>query len=212
MLAGHIDSLTSTGFVEGWAFDSDAPAQPLMVAVLDRDGEEVAWGLAHRYREDLMAAHCGIGWCAFQLRVAVSVSRLRKSAIVLLEHGTRAEIHRVDPATYLETGEPLLNAIAELTRADPTVISSIDQLRGCETLFARFVRQRGVEAFVRTAYVYVLGRPADAAGRTQYGRLLRGGGLSPYNLLRTLYDSDEFRSRPRLLSAPNVAAFPFHAD
>jgi hypothetical protein len=212
MLAGHIDGVTSSGFVEGWAFDSDAPAEPLAVAILDRDGEEVAWGLAHRYREDLMAAHCGIGWCAFQLRAAVSISRLRKSPVTLVDHASRTEIHRADPAPYAEDGEALLADIADVTRSDPTVVNSVEQLRGCDKLFDRFVRQRGVEAFVRSAYVYVLGRPADAAGRALYGRLLRNGPMTPYGMLRTLYDSDEFRSRPRLPSAPNTPAFPFHAD
>jgi hypothetical protein len=210
MLTGYIDAVTSSGFVEGWAYDSEAPTQPLTVSVQDREGAEVAWGLAHRYREDLVAAHCGIGWCAFQLRVAGSVSRLRKSSVVLLDHASRSEIHRVEPAPYAETGEALLADIADLAHSDPTVINHIEQLRGCEELFGQFIRRQGVDVFVRSAYVYVLGRPVDAAGRARYGRLLRTGGMTPYNLLRTLYDSDEFRSRSRLLHAPNTPAFPFH--
>ena len=212
MLAGRIDSVTSSGFVEGWAFDSAAPAQPLAVAVLDRDGAEVAAGLAHRYREDLVAAQCGIGWCAFQLRVAVSVSRLRQSAVTLVGHACRSEIHRADPAAYLENSEALLAELADLTRSDPTVIGAIEQLRGCEAMFGEFVRQRGLEAFLGTAYAYVLGRPANGSGRALYRRLLCDGLMTPYTLLRALHDSDEFRSRPRLLSAPNTAAFPFHGD
>lgn len=212
MLAGHIDSVTSSGYIEGWAFDRAAPARPLLVAVRDDGGEEVAWGLAHRYREDLVTAQCGIGWCAFQLRAAVSVARLRRCAVVLACRATGQQIHRADPAAYLENSEPLLNGIAALTESDPTLLSAVEQLRGCEAMFAAFVKEHGVDAFVRAAYLYVLARPYDASGRALYGRLLHNGLMTPYNLLRALYDSDEFRSRPRLLSAPNTAAFPFHGE
>jgi hypothetical protein len=68
---------------------------------------------------------------------------------------------------------------------------------------------RGVEAFVRAAYAYVLGRPADASGLASYGELLRKSTLTPLQLLTTLTDCDEFRSRPRLLAAPITTAFPF---
>ncbi len=211
MLAGHIDTITSPGFVEGWAYDRSAPARPLTVSVLDPAGQEIAWGLAHRYREDLALAQIGTGWCAFQLRVAGPVSRLRKLALSLLDRASQTEIHRAGPALFAEDSERLLSNVGDVTRADPTVIGAVEQLRGCTGLFERFIQQRGEDMFVRTAYVYVLGRSADTAGLELYGGLLRNAKLTPYNLLGTLYNSNEFRSRPRLLGAPNTPAFPFAA-
>ena len=211
MLAGHIDTLTSPGFVEGWAYDRAAPARPVTVSVQDPAGHEIAWGLAHRYREDLAQAQIGTGWCAFQLRVSGPVGRLRKVALSLLDRASQTEIHRADPALFCEDSERLLSNVSDVTRSDPTMISAVEQLRGCADLFERFIQQSGCDMFVRIAYVYVLGRSADPSGLDLYGGLLRTARLSPYNLLVTLYNSDEFRSRPRLLGAPNSLAFPFAA-
>ncbi len=135
MLKGHIDALTSNGFIRGWAFDTEAPSTPLRVMIVGSAGEVIAEGLAHHYRDDLVAAGCGIGWCEFRLRVE-TISRLRRIKL------------------------------------------------------------------------YVLGRPADFSGLRHYTRLIRSGDLKPFDLLAALADSPEFRSRPRLLGAPNSATFP----
>jgi len=39
MLVGHLDPVTSSGYVEGWAYDANVPLRALVVAVLTR-GEE----------------------------------------------------------------------------------------------------------------------------------------------------------------------------
>jgi hypothetical protein len=38
---------------------------------------------------------------------------------------------------------------------------------------------------------------------------MRENSLTPFQLLAILSNSEEFRSKPRLLAAPNSAAFPF---
>lgn len=213
MLHGHIDAVTSSGYVEGWAWDSNRPTRPLTVTVtvMASGGQDIAWGSAHRYRSDLAAARCGIGWCAFRLRLAVTVRDIRNTRLSLLECRSRDLLHCVDPVPFSEDGDVTLTSMTDVTNSDPTVLASIGQLHGCEDVFATFIKRHGVDGFVRTAYVYVLGRAADVSGRTQYGRLLRQGAMTPFSLLLTLSESDEFRSRPRLLSSPNRASFPFHA-
>jgi hypothetical protein len=62
---------------------------------------------------------------------------------------------------------------------------------------------------VRTAYVYVLGRPADAAGSDAYGNLIRKSFITPQSMIRALAASAEFQAAPRNLIAPNAAGFPF---
>jgi hypothetical protein len=211
MLRGHLDSLISSGMFEGWAYDTAAPADALIVSITDEGGAEVASGFAHRYRDDLVAANCGIGWCAFQLRTKESVSRLRKMPLRLVEKKSARVIYSVDSIKYVEGADERLTSLEEVGRFDPTVIQSVEQLSGCGSIFDVCIKARGVDAFVRAAYVYVLSRPADAEGLALYGKLIRQALLSPYVMLRTLAESSEFRSRPRSLVAPNMVGFPFRS-
>jgi hypothetical protein len=209
MLHGHIDNLISAGYLEGWAYDDKSPTEPLVVSILNGDGLEIAFGLAHLYRADLAGAKCGIGWCAFSLRTKESISKLRQSSLRLIERNTAQPIFSVDTVNYFEGSDILLNSVKELAVFDPTSIKSVDELAGCQDLLDDFVKTRGVTAFVRTAYVYVLGRPVDAEGLATYGKLIRRGLVSPFTMIQTLATSTEFWSRPRFLSAPNTPGFPF---
>lgn len=208
-MLGFIDLLVSAGYFEGWAYDNEAPFEPAHVAILDREGTEVACGLAHLFREDLVAAKFGTGWCAFRLRTTYSVSSLRKTSFNLIDKKSGGIIHSVDKISYGESSDRLLNNVADVVKIDPTCIESIDQLKGCQPNFDDFIKLRGVDAFVRTAYVYVLGRPADVEGLSLYRRLIRQGLVSPFAMIETLANSTEFRSRPRSLVAPNMVGFPF---
>ena len=209
MLRGYIDGIASSGYIDGWAFDSDRPLDPLVIGILDEHEQEVAWGLAHLYREDLSAAGCAAGWCAFRVRTGASVSRLRRQALTLVDRVAKGAIVRRFPVPYAEDWDGTLTTIAEVVASDPTTITSIVQLRGCEEIFVRFMYTHGVDAFIRAAYVYALGRPADASGLGSYGQKIRKNLLTPFQLLENMTASDEFRSRPRLLAAPNTSGFPF---
>ena len=206
---GYIDGIASSGYIEGWAFDSEAPLDPLMISILDEPDHEIAWGLAHLYREDLSAAGCAAGWCAFRVKTTASVSRLRKRTLMLIDRSSRAEIVRRFPVPYAEDWAGDLSTIADLVASDPTTITSIFQLTGCEEIFSHFLTIRGVDAFIRAAYVYALGRPADASGLASYGQMIRNNLLTPFQMLEILTNSDEFRARTRLLAAPNSVGFPF---
>jgi hypothetical protein len=210
MLKGYIDGIASSGYIEGWAFEEDTPLEPLTIAVLDAKNHEVAWGLAHRHREDLSTAGLAAGWCAFRIRTLASVSRLRNQELTLIERASRTRICCRSFIPYVEDWDAAFSAISEVVADDPTTIRSISQLNGCDLIFAQFLKRHGINAFVRAAYVYVLGRPADASGLVTYGAMIRKNVLSPFHLLVTLSDSEEFVSRARLLSAPNTSAFPFH--
>lgn len=209
MLRGHLDSLTSTGYVAGWAFDAARPLYSLTVSVLDADGEEVAWGLAYRFREDLAAASCGGGWCAFRLKLAVSPRRLQNAPLRLIDRPSGAEIYRVHKMFYMTDGEAPIGSLPDLLASDPTVVHSLEQLKGCSDAFNAYIRTHGVAAFIRAVYVYMLGRPADADGLAHYGKLLRKNELDAAGFLQIVYECDEFRARPRLLQAPNTPGFPF---
>lgn len=111
----------------------------------------------------------------------------------------------------IEDSETGPASLAAVTETDPTVLRSVDQLRGCGALFERYVAANGADAFVRAAFVYMLGRPVDAGGLATYTALLAGGELSPYGVLTALHGSDEFRAAPRLLCAPTEPGFVFAA-
>jgi hypothetical protein len=205
---GCIDALTSSGFLEGWGHDPERLGQALEIAVLFRK-REVGRGLANRFRWDLADLACGIGWCAFRLRVDGMISALRRGPLVLIDVERNAEIVRTVGIPVVEDSQADLLTLIDVAQTDPTVIRHVDQLRGCGLLFERYVACNGAEAFVRAAYVYILGRPADASGLENYIALLTSGELAPYGLLQALHDSDEFQFSPRLLSAPTEPGFVF---
>jgi hypothetical protein len=206
---GYIDAVTSSGWAEGWAFDEQRPGAPLIVAVQDAHGAEIALGPAQLYRRDLAETGHSYGWCAFRLRLTKPVSQIRAAPVQLIAKISRERMFGPEVPRYRETPDDAVETVADLIAADPTVIASLDQIDGCNELFDAFIMARGVEGFVRAAYVYVLGRSIDGDGLANYTRLLRQKRLTPYALLWTLADSEEFRSRPRSLMAPTAAGFPF---
>ncbi len=209
MLRGHLDALMSTGFFEGWAYDTERPAVAMEVAVSTTLGREVAAGLANLYRDDLVQAKCGMGWCAFRLIATDPVAELRNERFKLVERRSETIIAFPAAIKYVESGEESPVSIADLVRTDPTCLKSVDQLEGCGAVLEMFIKTRGVDAFVRTAYVYVLGRPADPDGLAAYGNLIRKSFISPQTMIRTLASSSEFQTASRNLVAPNAAGFPF---
>ena len=114
--------------------------------------------------------------------------------------------------TTIQDTEVPINTVDALTSTDPTLISGVWQLRGCEQLLLKFIRTHGVEAFVRAAYIYVLGRDADDSGRAMYSRCIRQSTLSPVGILEVLADSEEYRSRTRQLGTPNSSSQFLHAN
>lgn len=212
MLKGHLDAVTSSGRVAGWAYDTDNPLRPLMVCIVADDSREIAWGSAQGYREDLAAAGRAAGWCAFGVKVEPWPVKTPWQRLALVDRPTLRVIDRQDSLPYVAAEEPILRSVADVIASDPTMIQSLTQLRGCHTVFQSFIDMHGVDGFVRTAYVYLLNRPADASGLKSYRNHLRARNVTPYELLIAMADSEEYRSRPRLHSAPNTAAFPFRVE
>jgi hypothetical protein len=206
---GHIDSVTSSGLVEGWGYDEQRPGQPLLIGVLDAADAEIAAGLANLYRRDLAEARHAYGWCHFRLRLTPDVSDVRDKPLKLVAKISRSVLFGPQTVGYIETPEYAVASVAEIVAVDPTTLASLDQIDGCDDIFDDYIKARGVESFVRAAYVYVLGRSIDAEGLVLYNRLLRQKRMTPYAMLRTLADSAEFRSRPRSLMAPTSQGFPF---
>jgi hypothetical protein len=188
-----------------------SPARPLALR-LCADGEEVARGLANRFRADLMEASIGVGWCAFRFRAIGSIGRLRRSTLSLAElPGNIPLVVETGTPKLVEDTDLPLTVLDEIARSDPTQITSIEQLRGCSEIFTTLIEAAGVEAFIRAAYIYALGRPADPTGLKLYGGLIGGGELSPFGLLQALCDGDEFRAVARILIAPTEPGFIFSA-
>lgn len=209
MIIGRLERLFSGTYVEGWASETEAPGRALAIEIRTDDGSVVAEGLANLYREDLANAPEGLGWCAFRLRLARPAAEFRRSPLALHEKGSG---YRVD----VVVGLPLIAGNvqdaglgADIAGFDPFVIAQISQLRACEDLFARFVRSKSASAFVRMAYIYMLGRPADPETLALHAEMLAKGQLAPLRLLRMIAETREFRARPRELAAPNAPGFPF---
>jgi len=208
MLCGHLDNVTSSGYIEGWACDTADPSVALEVGVSLND-TEVARGLAHRFREDLMNADYGLGWCAFRLRLDVSPVEIQSGPVSLRRRASGDTLFTAGKIAVIDDGESPTDSLERISRSDPTIIQGIWQLRKCEQLMMQYIRRHGVDAFLDAAYAYVLGRAADPSGREQYSRCIRQASLTPVGLLETLEDSDEYRSGFRRLAAPNSPGFPF---
>jgi len=208
MLEGHLDSITSRGFFEGWALDQDDPIRALNVSVFG-NGTEVASGLAIRFRKDLMDIGIGLGWCAFKLRSTLTLDNVATGTYELVESRSGKKILDRTNLPVSIDGELPLSSVSLLVSADPTIIEGLWQLRQCENVLMQFCRRHGVEKFIDAAYAYVLGRAADQAERMQYSRCLRQGTLGAVAVLEALGDSEEFRSKVRQLAAPKSSAFPF---
>lgn len=209
MLRGYIDIVTSDGYFQGWAYDTQTLLDPMLVSIFLDGGEEIARGLARDYREDLVTARCGIGWCGFRLRTHQSISKLRGARLRLVDRRTSQVLFVAEGVRVAEANRRDMRTLDEVKAADPTVIASVDQLKGCGEVFQQFIRARGIEGFVRTAYAYTLARPVDGEGLKTYCRLLRSGSVSPETILKTLSESQEFRSTARDLGAPTGPSFPF---
>jgi hypothetical protein len=211
MLRGHIDNITSTGCIEGWAFDTSRPTRPLAISVV-HDEIEIASGLANLYRGDLVDAGCGVGWCAYSLKADQSPLKLRKGRVSLRNRDSGEEISSTINLPFKEVGQTPMSSVSNVVALDPTLISEISQLNGCAPIFAEFIRRYGVEPFVRTAYAYILGRTADPSGLANYAGGIRKGIVTPLGLLVILWEGSEFRKGARQLPAPNSQAFPFFWD
>lgn len=209
MLLGHLDAVNSAGTIEGWAYDSALPAEPLLVAIADDTGEEIACGLAHHYRQDLVEAGCGIGWCYFRLRAKGLVSRLRNTPVRLSAKQTGTVILRLERLPYTMELEDTLSSIEKVANSDPSVCNSVDQLAGCDEIFNSFIESRGVEEFVRKAHVYIFGHGVKIEDLSLYCRLMRQQMLTPFALLLMLAKNAELQSNPRNLVAPIMDNFPF---
>jgi hypothetical protein len=203
--------VTSSGHIEGWAYDSEDALGAVRIRIIADDDRELGVGNAHSYREDLAEAGHAAGWCAFRIRLAESIG-VRTFGLVVAGRDGREFVLRRQPVPYAVHEEIPIRSMPELFASDPTLIDSLALLRGCNPLFEQFIKANGVSAFVGAAYVYLLGRPADSSGLGAYQTHLRSKRVSPFELLMTIADSDEYRSRPRYHWAPTAPAFPFRLN
>jgi hypothetical protein len=199
MLRGHIDSLTPSGLVEGWAYDETRLLAPLAVAVLTAKGEEIASGYADLFRDDLALAGAAYGWCAFRLGLSVSPETAAGHPLRLVEGVQNGSIFEGEAALGEDSAHEIQDLDA-LLASDPTVLTSAEQLESLSPV---------LDAFVGAAYLYVLGRCADPSGLVSFGRLIRTRRLTPYAALLTLAEGPEFGARARTLIPPNRPGFPF---
>jgi hypothetical protein len=209
-MRGHLDALTPGGFAEGWAFDPDAPATPLVVRLLDPAGAEVARGLAAHHRADLAGIGYRFGWCAFRLRLSMPAELLRDVPLTLLESNTGVILHAAArPAWQDRAALDSCTTVEAALAQDPTTLRNIRQLSGWGPGFAAFIERHGAQAFVRAAHLYVLGRPPESQRLALEERLLTSGAVTPFGLLSLLADVEEVRSGARRLASPIAPGFPF---
>lgn len=208
---GHLDAVTTGGFAEGWAYDRERPAEPLVVRVSDAAGEELGIGRAELHRHDLADLGFRHGWCAFRIRLPRNADKLKGTRLVLQDVATGLELHATESWRIREAKEPALGSIETIAAEDPTVLRSLQQLSGHAPLLVAFVERHGIPDFVRTACAYILGRLPPEPVLDGYERLLSNGAITPFGLLAMLGESEELRATPRLIPSPVHPGFLFAA-
>jgi hypothetical protein len=209
MKSGRLERLFSEGYVEGWAFDQQSPHRPLVVDIRAGEKTVVAQGLANIYREDLENERLGLGWCAFRLRLTEPATELIRDQLTLYDNVSGLRMNVSTTMLYV-LGNPYVGSHPEnVATFDPFVTARISQLRACEDLFAHCLRSRGAAVFVRTAYIYMLGRSADLESLAIHTEMVAKGSLTPLRLLEVIAETTEYRAGLRELAAPNAPGFPF---
>lgn len=204
MFQGRLEFWQPPGVFTGWAYDEACPALPLPVAVLGPTGAELASGIAHLCREDLVAQRRGAGWCGFRLRAQAPLSPGDSGPLYLVATKARRVIHDLDAPIPVAAAGPPASGLE-----DAFALEALWQLEACGDLLEAFVRERGAEVFVRRAHIYALGRFAEAAEAERGARALETATTTPLALLLALARRGEAEASLRPLAAPNSSAFPF---
>lgn len=210
LTAGHgeLDYTSADDCFVGWARPS-RPGPPSEIAIL-RNGEQIAVAVADLYRLDLIALGIGHGHFGFRvLRGANCPAGKARFSLVERKGGAAfdgASDVSLQPGRYRRDRvlkvEDLLTP--RRTWTEPEVVANLDCLEP-ETNWQRL----GSRGFVEAAFQFVLGRPADDGGRTRYVTALDTRELTPFDILKTLFNSQErARSGPVLVS-PLDAKYPF---
>jgi hypothetical protein len=192
----------------GWARPRD-PGPPCEVTIL-RDGQPIATAVADIYRPELMQLGIGHGHYGFRILRSVQCPA-GKARFSLVERRSGAGFDgAVDIALQVArykrdkvlTVEDLLTPRTTWTEAE--VVAHLEGLEPEQTW-----KRMGSRRFVEAAFLFVLGRPADDGGRARYTTALETAELTPYDILKTLFGSQERATSGPPLMSPLDAKYPF---
>jgi hypothetical protein len=206
-LRGGINVISPTGYVEGWAV-SNANYYEAVQVRLARNDRAIGAGIANLYRPDLVAAGIGHGWHGFRIRIDEAFGRLRVVRLSLVEFRTGSPIATAELPCPALSGCEFIGVQTLLDDCDLEV-TDFHSLALTRTAIDSFIIRHGLAEFVERGYCYVLGRPADSAGRANYVKLIASGEISPLNFLSALFNSDERRQAKWSVLAPSDPGFAF---
>ncbi|WP_093565602.1 DUF4214 domain-containing protein [Methylobacterium sp. 174MFSha1.1] len=208
MLCGKLTVVHGGVRLLGWACDTNKPSHPLTIAVTS-EGKMVARAVANQHSNEILQFGAPHAWCSFNALLAIEIKEGFEPYLTLRDYQTSRVLDGMKPILKADLPPSEIANIDDLVHSDPTTLRDIAELSTCGAIFEEFVRSEGEESFVAAAYVYILGRPADAGGLKSYSSRLREKKVTSYDLLRALANSNEFKSKPRLLSSPASSGFPF---
>lgn len=210
LTAGHgeLDYSSAEDSFVGWA-RATLPGPPSEVTIL-RNGQPIATAVADLYRLDLIALGVGHGHFGFRVlrgrdcpagKARFTLTE-RRSGLVFdgaVDVALRPGRYRNDRVLKVED---LLTP--RRTWTEPEVVANLD----CLEPEAQW-RRLGSRGFVEAAFLFVLGRPADDGGRARYVTALDTRELTPYDILKTLFGSQERARSGPILVSPLDAKYPF---
>jgi hypothetical protein len=205
--SGFIDTISSTGYVEGWAISNKNNFDAVPVCVLWED-KPIGIGIANLFRSDLLTAGVGHGWHAFRIRVDHTFETQTTLRLLLVELRTTSLIAMAELPCPATLSRKLPNVDSVLEESDLKV-TDISSLALTKTAIDAFVARYGVEEFVACGYCYILGRPADPGGHRSYTELISSGEMEPLVFLSILFNSTERRESKWPVLAPSDSGFIF---
>jgi hypothetical protein len=205
---GELHYLSSDDCFVGWARPQQpGPACEIMIL---RDGEPISTAVADIYRPDIMQIGIGHGHFGFRI-LRSSQCPAGKARFNLVERRSGVAFEgaasiALQVARYrrdkLLTVEDLLTPRTTWTEAE--IVANLECLEPEATW-----RRMGSRRFVEAAFLFVLGRPADDGGRNRYVSALDTSELTAYDILKTLFGSQERASSGPPLLSPLDAKYPF---
>jgi len=206
LLTGHLDTLLTSGHIEGWALDREQPGALVEITTLF-EGTLIARGVACRYRRDLADAGLGWGWNAFRLSLQSWPALSPAKPILDLMTGSQ-RLWR-GPVAWRDDVKHQYTTVQQLIAQDPTQVRNPQLLEGMREHLTKVRGTLGDDGFIRRCYLAIFGRQADLSGLAEYKMQLQTGELQAYDVVAAMMRGAEFLAGNRGVQPPTLASFPF---
>lgn len=149
--------------------------------------------IAGGFSEDAKAAGLRHGWCGFELLGLQHALALGPRGEVRCAATNRSLITLDDDAIASAANSPFIRITVEALRAEALRENLTEDIEAIWPFAEAFFQEKGPRAFIDASYVYLLGRPSDPDGRSDYETKLAAGS-GPRDIWLEFIECDEFKN------------------